>query len=658
MSSCNDQGTDNLCGMDSSLVLDIRNVACSPETELAAWNMGPGGVLRPFLPSTVQFGFSIATTRRGSLAAVVGMDDTGGFVSLYRSSGTQWTLEGTTAMRPDPVDPSISQYGFDIQMADVVPHAVANQETRTPVHVAVVAQTSTFATPSNPQSESIFLDMLYCRSPPFPCVRPVYVFDVMFYNTVQFLPGAREDYIPFADTSDVAEVSSFTTMQDPLSFSLSEDGRYLALGIRSFFTIQEWQHPLAENGMRGAWIQSFGTKYLGLNENGRGASILYMDISDGLGNNTNDEVVLAVGMIWSDPENAEESLSPIAVPLMAPENNVEGPLHVQVYRWSKGSEPEPLGESLESVGHLIRLPDGTGPPFPRRSVQLSEDGQVLLISSYFKTNQDNDQEDNGTEGIFSNAVPMVKVYELGLDDNDDSSWELRQSFELQNTPSLFRASCSLSWDGSVVTIAETQSVYIYEWDRNIRSYIQQGDFRQDSFAPSVVVWGDASTVLVSSPYSSDATSGMVEVYRDNYATACRRNETHPLLMHLSIQSEVSRAFQWSVVQKSTNEIIREGPSSRISAQFPVGYQADLEMETLPYLPSFVFQECFAETVCSSMSVRSTNDGSASSFVPSLLVKGNPQFVAFFNGRNLTQDVQFNAALPDPDTVDCELIIGL
>ena len=647
MSTCNDESSANTCGMDRQGLLDMKNVICSPDALSNGWNSAeaqPNGIIVPNLNgfmTTSGFGLSVATTWRGSLVAIAGMDEiNGGHVALYRQA-SDWHLETATIMRSrfDAGSVVFPTYGLEVQMADIVPNAVANVDNRMPVHVVTLGEHINDLN----NSTSVYLDALYCPSRVgIPCRRPTFVFDRNFYDNNAPVSQGREteEYVaPPTTTVGVSVNSVYSTFTSPLPFSLSRDGRYLALGYQSMFTVQEWQVPHSSNSSGssntvGAWVSVFGTKRLGLDKDDMAASILYLTMSDGLGQNQ-EEIVIAVGMIRS-----KQTERPIAVPLQAPTKPVEGRLHVVMYRWVKGSVPTVLGEPLQSDSHLQQSGAGPRQPFPRNSVQLSLNGQVLLVSSYFGNSifeQDRSQ-------------PTVNVYKWLQEEN---KWELRQSFPLE-TDILSRVSHSMSWDGSVVAIAESHRVVIYRWNTDTSSYMEERSFAPVDDNPHAALAGDASTLFVGSPTRTD--SGSVQIYRDDHATQCRSNQTHPLLMHVSLRSHLD-AMQWRVVQKSTSKIVREGGPLVVSQVPSVSYDAlsvvvveEEEEEAHDDLRSFSYQECFATEECSSMNL------AVSSNVTQPASSWYKFHLAFFNGQNLTEDSRFNAALPSSSTTDCELIV--
>ena len=272
------------------------------------------------------------------------------------------------------------------------------------------------------------------------------------------------------------------------------------------FTIQEWYFiPL------GTWGPSYGTKRLGLDTDDLPTTILYVATSDGMGSD-NQEIVVALGLLRSN-------LTIFGFPSgIAPPSIVEeGPLHVLVYRWTKGENPARMGKTIKTSAHLHPFSAGNR-MLPKESVKISTNGRVLSILSYFQI-----------EDVFTNTMAMIKVYEWD-DDNDD--WKPRQTLLLPESRYISTVSHSLSWDGSVVAIAESYSVdrmTIYRWNTEKRQYIQQyieeKPVQQSSLLDhadrTTSLSGDGSTLLVSTPLRG----GKVLTYRDDFATAIRHIHT-------------------------------------------------------------------------------------------------------------------------------------
>ena len=318
MSTCN-ADAEFLCGTSRSGGLDMKNVACQVETELAEWNLG---VPQPELPppsfTGASFGLSLASTWRGSLVATTGRDqDEQYYIVLHRSAGSHWVTKTKSVMRSSYTGEPGSTYGtvmfgWEVQMADIMPNAVANKNNRMPVHVVASGMrhgTSDFT------SLGLYLDAFYC-SLRFDCIRPRFLFDPNFYNGIPFFPDLVDDFLPPPPIENATMLYEpnedlYSTFFFPLPFSLSRDGRYLALAHLNSFTIQEWQFPDDFTEIDGTWAPSFGTKLLGLDSDDLAASILYMATSDDIGDD-NQEILLALGLLRSNHDTIE------GIPLATP----------------------------------------------------------------------------------------------------------------------------------------------------------------------------------------------------------------------------------------------------------------------------------------------------------------------------------------------------
>ena len=78
--------------MDTTLALDVKHVACNPETGSTGWKR-IHEMTQPSFASS-EFGLSVATTWRGSVLAVTGREQWRPFyISLYRNAGRRWLEE-------------------------------------------------------------------------------------------------------------------------------------------------------------------------------------------------------------------------------------------------------------------------------------------------------------------------------------------------------------------------------------------------------------------------------------------------------------------------------------------------------------------------------------------------------------------------------------
>ena len=662
-------------GMSQSGGLDIKNVACQDETDLDGWNLG---LAQPEVPPPYftgkRFGLSVAATWRGSLVATGGMDQNRNhYIALHRSAGSHWVTEFNSVMRSGYTNEPSSRYrevwfGWDVQMADVMPNVVANKNSRLPVHVlarGVRRDTSSNRTAS---VHHLYLDAFYCIFALDFCVRPRLLFDRRFYYG-RLAVRVFDDFLPPPPIDNAtlvyeADEDLFTTFVYPFAFSLSRDCRYLTLAYLNSFTIHEWQPHIASglfSGERtgiedwgGIWGPSFGTKQLGLNDDNLFASILYTASSNGMGND-NQEIVIALGLVrhnFTAPSDLPQGTT-----VHDPRNVVRGPLHVVVYRWTKGMEPTPIGKPIKSHEHWVRRLIGNS-MLPKDSVQISTNGRVLSILSSFRT----DDEEGGIFADSNNdsnttTIPKLKVYEWD-DENDD--WKRRQTFSFDGSV-LNTMSHSLSWDGSVVAIAESYEagrMYIYRWNADVGQYIQQ--YREekpvkelavlDSTHRTVSLAGDGSTLFVGSPFGG-TTIGNVLTYRDDYATACRGNDTHPQLLHIALQPRGLWGVEWSVIKRSTNTTIRRnGPHLKYDENRDLYFH--FAGEWFNNIASFTYQECLAVMECSTMGL--TVDTSS---VPASLWQLQDQYLAIFNGKNLTRG-EFNNDVISVQDADCELVIEL
>ena len=557
-------------------------------------------------------------------------------------------------------------------MADVMPNALATIYNRMPVHV--ITSFDQLQTSSN--VIYLFLDAFYCSVQLY-CKRPLLIFDRKFHSDPKTFPGHVEGYDPPpTDPSLLEESYTYSSLTYPLPFTLARNGRFLALAFWSSFVIQEWQFPQSSNSFDGAWVPSFGTKRIGLDEDDHRATILYLAMSNEIQGTLNDSsnsdsdtaetVIVAVGLIRSKFPDSEGFV--VAVPLIGPLRPIAGPLHVVVYQWTKGQPPTVLGQH-PIVSHE-HLQPGIDLPFARNSVQLSVDGKVLSIMSFFKNETDSDG------GIFDNSPSqaMVKIFEWNPSLED---WILRQDFVLADTQLLFLASHSLSWDGSVVTIAEASHLRVYHWNPDSLEYRDAPNYEEtyrsqeepnrhkvitvDESLRTVALSGDGSTLVLGSPFLN-ANDGSVEIYGDDYASPCRYNVTHPRLLHLSFQVAKGTSLprvHWQVVQQPTTQndtssktvVLREGGPKLFGQAHPKAMEA-LEYDAYNGFRSFLYQECFSpQDECDTMSLyykRSDNNAWRNQSEP---------IVAFFNGQNLTKGT-FNPNALDNDEADCVLIVEL
>ena len=195
-----------------------------------------------------------------------------------------------------------------------------------------------------------------------------------------------------------------------------------------------------------------------------------------------------------------------------------------------------MGKPVKSHAHWLPITQSLNHAVPQDSVQISTNGKMFSILSYYQT------DDEG--GIFANSnkdntMAMTKVYEW---DDENYDWKPRHTFQLPGAVNMNDVSHSLSWDGSVVAMTESSRtvnrMVIYRWNTDESQYIEQYEEKKaiprssllgDSFR-SVSLAGDGSTLFVGTSLGG----GNVLTYRDDYATACRDNTTHPQLLHIAI----------------------------------------------------------------------------------------------------------------------------
>ena len=548
-----------------------------------------GSSLVPPVTSTSEFGFSVASTSTASVIAVVGLEqDNRDFsISLYHktektnkaaTTSSGWKLD-TGAHMNTTGRHVLSSYGWDMQ--------IAQETTRTSgdtqfggVHVIASGDR---VDSSDEAKNEVFMDAFYCSDPQrskghgsgdsLTCQRSRFVFDERFHNEPKVFPGQMESFEtppPISTMANTAEsdnskdqagglyeTSLYSSMYFPLPFSLSSNGRFMALGYLSSLAIQEWQPPQLSNNFEGAWMPTFGTKRIGLDDQGMAATLLYVAMSNegarihqeeshatqkskALGAEGQDEVIMAAGMIRSDMNDQNGYV--IAVPQRSPRNPVEGPLEVVVYKWNKHNgqssddsdavAPKVMGTPIRSQGHLTR---GLDLPFPRNSVQISECGKVLAVLSLFRSTGDDRGSNDDDEDMEAETWPMIKVFEWN-DVADD--WKLRQTFVLEDNALVLAASYSLSANGSVLAISDASRVLVYQWNVQDSRYLSRSVQPQEvpqrsgrnaattssstttSTATStedslrmVHVSGDASTLLLGSPFATTDTGGLVETFQ-------------------------------------------------------------------------------------------------------------------------------------------------
>ena len=184
-----------------------------------------------------MFGLSLASNWRGSLVATAGREQDGNYyIALHRSAGSHWVMETNSVMRSGYVG-SLTAYvtsifGWEIQMADVMPNVVATKNNRMPVHVmasGIRLRTSLFFGNTiddlgNTIAEML-LDAFYCNSIGIrSCSRPRFLFDPYFYfATSSFFPDPVDDFLPPPPIDNAAmlydpEKNLYSTFSSPLPF--------------------------------------------------------------------------------------------------------------------------------------------------------------------------------------------------------------------------------------------------------------------------------------------------------------------------------------------------------------------------------------------------------------------------------------------------------
>ena len=656
--------------------LDIKNVACQVERGLAGWNL-QSELLSPSFNGQLYLS-SLASNWRGSVVVTTkGDQNERDHIVLHRTSGSHWVTEvhpvkrsssliSFHRLRDGPSNPHV--FGWEVQMAEILPNAVANNNNRVPVHVGIMSMRRQGG--RSQVSYTRELDIFYCSFRSH-CYHPSIYFDSNFNNVSR---PPIEDFLPPPHIENTTKESQGIAAKDfRRSIFLSRDGLYMVVANGYSFTIQEWNFAGYSPHSSGFWGPSFGTKRLGLDSNDLGACILSIATSDGMGND-NQEIVIAVGLVRMMPPYVREKI-PMGYSSdfsgTNPKNHGMYPLHVVVYRWIKGMEPTPMGTPIKSHEHLD-LDSDNNSFIPKDSVQISTNGRVLSILSFFQSEDEGvatGRDEHGKSGpgeIFEireeknntykkAAIIMIKVYEWD-DVNDD--WKLRQMFPLPGPKSyILTVSHSLSWDGSVVAITESNPVYrmtIYRWNTDAHEYFQQ--MKEEKAGQPLSRWeqahqtaslsGDGSSLFVASPFAST-----VLTYRDDYATACRGNETHPQLLHIALQTRYMEGTQWSVIKRSTNTTIRRNGPQVFLEDKNLRFSKKMEFEANLNFPSFAYQECFAVMECSTM-------GLTVKTVPSEVHHWQlgDQYLAIFNGKNLTGG-EFNKVISVHDA-DCELVIEI
>lgn len=467
-------------------------------------------------------------------------DHTGDRLVVMDRKGSKWIQRGQPLKAEDPLS---------VKITEIFPGTRSSVDTNVPVKIAVQSQGDEFVFLCNEH---------YC-----------------FYHTQNLRLFFEKNVIPSGYTHNHGRFEAFDITRDG---SLAVHGEF-AEGSDDVFS-GYYLRFLSDKGAD-QW-QTEQRQYLGPNDAPMFASMVRPD--------TSSDVVFALGTkkIFNRTHSSWEDFGQ--------------PLQTWVYRarFAKtGDFKMSAGRELVDTSDMHRIRGewyGTTPS--RQSVVLSEDGQVLLVGSFYVDREVypeglplyGDFASSAEEGRFARAlVAKTKVYAW-----QGSEWKVRHEFELgkySDNVGLHGWSQGLSRDGSVITIATEDKVTVYRWNGDSYSEVS-GSHHGSSVGVATSLSDDGSTLV----------TGLLTQAKTfiNDRPVCSENERALRISYIFAQG--LKSWKWELRTSNGDVLMQDGwprgddyvPTSTFdSFDYPRGH-------------TFVHEKCVSAVECGALLVAGEN----------------------------------------------------